>query len=122
MEGVLAVRAAAASATALVSPKLKANEAQQAIVSEQSRASTVSEIRASEQELVEAQLVNTTGEEEAKLFNAGTLPIKGLFDVQLSDDNGDGRVDAGDAISEYMLIARQVDDAPSSKKALDRLV
>jgi hypothetical protein len=59
-----------------------------------------------------------TAEKELKLFTGGSLPLKGLFEIQMIDENGDGRVDAGDAISRYLEMTRQPGiDARKADKA-----
>jgi len=66
--------------------------------------------------LEQAQVSN-----DVELFNSGSLPLHGLYDVQLKDKNQDGRVDAGDAISEYMLIADRARADQKNKKPVDQV-
>lgn len=53
------------------------------------------------------KLIPVNENNEVKLFTSGSLPLEGRYEVMLKDKNEDGRVDARDAISEYMLIATQ---------------
>ena len=57
--------------------------------------------------IINGAIPHYTAEKELKLFTGGSLPLKGLFEIQLIDENGDGRVDAGDAISRYLEMTRQ---------------
>ncbi len=62
---------------------------------------------------------------ETKLFNSGSLPLHGMYEVALIDDNGDGRVDAGDAVSEVLMSAThyegQSQESKGSSKTLDQV-
>ena len=44
---------------------------------------------------------------ETKLFTGVSLPLHGLYELVMIDDNGDGRVDAGDAVSEVLMMAQR---------------
>lgn len=52
-------------------------------------------------------LIPTSSADNVKLFTSSSLPLHGLYEVMLIDKNKDGRVDAGDAIPEYVRVASQ---------------
>jgi len=83
---------------------------------EQNQASDASSL---EQSLLVQQNAKT------KLFNNGSVPIHGLYEVVLIDKNGDGRVDAGDAIPEYVKtmtqITKEKNQSGSEGKSVDRV-
>ena len=70
----------------------------------------------SEKQAAPRPLIPAGPADKAKLFTSGSLPLHGLYDVVLIDKNKDGRVDAGDAINEYLLLATKAKEEAASKQ------
>ena len=62
-----------------------------------------------------------TVRDSVELFNAANGALAGNYNFQLTDANRDGRVDAVDAVSEYLLISHHTDPKRSSDESLSRV-
>ncbi|MBX7136554.1 MAG: hypothetical protein K1X83_01125 [Oligoflexia bacterium] len=62
-----------------------------------------------------------TVRDSVELFNAANGALAGNYSVQLADANRDGRLDAVDAVSEYLLISHHTDPKRSQDEVLNRV-